>query len=251
MWKRGRGKVQIEKWRENHQRLADLLIQSGNYGMTKMELHKGSGSTLRERLSRPSIDKHLRKFEDAQKLIREGRRFVWKANIEAAEAMRTRTLKHAFELVQRIKKNIKEEMKNEFKDVKNYTETTEFELERFLNFNCITFIGDVPCTFHKSVEGIQSQIAFENNLRQRHQSDLERFREEFIRAHMKKDKSECAAVEARIKDEVGWTVGEYLKKLLNKAEKEEGIHKIMTVLGITEEMLEEITKSGESEAGRS
>lgn len=239
------GKVQIEKWRENHRKLRELLIQSGNFGITKMELHKQSGSTLRERLSRPTIDKHLRRFENAKEVIRQGRCFIWKANIEAAEAMRARVFKHAFELIQRIKKDIEEEMKNKI-NAENRIETIEFELERFFNSNCITFIGDVPCTFDKSVEGIRSQIAFENNLRQRHQSDLERFRERFIRAHMKKDKIECAAIEEKVQNEVGWTLGEYLKKLLSKAEKEKGVHKIMTVLGITEEMLAEMTESKES-----
>jgi len=105
-----------------------------------------------------------------------------------------------------------------------------------------SFIGDVPCTLHKSVEGMQSHLAFRDSLYNRHARDLEGFREEFIRAHMKADKIGRARVEARIRDEVGWTIGEYLRKLLKKAEKQEGVRKIMTVLGITEQMLEEMDK---------
>lgn len=88
---------------------------------------------------------------------------------------------------------------------------------------------------------MQSHIAFRDSLYRRHARDLERFRE-FIRAHMKADKIGRARVEARIRDEVGWTIGEYLRKLLKKAEKQEGVRKIMTVLGITEQMLEEMDK---------
>ncbi len=118
-------------------------------------------------------------------------------------------------------------------------EDPELALDNF----CFTFIGDVPCAFTKSVEAMESHIIFEKSLRERHLHDLERFREDFIHAHMKKDNIGRAQVEKRIKDEVGWTVGEYLKKLLKKAEKEKGVRKIMTVLGITEKMLEEIYKN--------
>lgn len=114
---------------------------------------------------------------------------------------------------------------------------TQPYLEGFLNTNCITFVGDIPCTFHKSVEGIQSHIAFERSLQQRHERDLEKFREEFMNT---RDKISMDRVDAKIKEEVGWSTSEYLKKLLKKAEKEEGIRKIMTVLGITDEMLEKM-----------
>lgn len=109
--------------------------------------------------------------------------------------------------------------------------------EGFLNTHCITFIGDIPCTFPKSVEGMQSHIAFETSLHQRHQRDLEKFQDEL---NGTKDKVSWDRVDAKIKEEVGWSKGEYLKKLLKKAEKEEGIRKIMTVLGITDEMLEKM-----------
>jgi len=118
----------------------------------------------------------------------------------------------------------------------------ETDLEGFFNTNCITFIGDVPCTFHKSVEGMQSHIAFEKSLHKRHLRDLhvctEGFREEFMKANA----IERKRVSARIREEVGWTVGEYFKKLLKKAEKEKGVRGIMTLYGITDEMLEEMYK---------
>lgn len=112
------------------------------------------------------------------------------------------------------------------------------ELDK-INSYCFAFIGDVPCAFTKSVEAMKSHIAFEKNLHQRHQRDLEKFREEFVQSCMKGDKASQARVEERIKEEVGWTMGEYLRKLLKKAEKEKGVRKIMTVLGITEDMLED------------
>jgi hypothetical protein len=115
-------------------------------------------------------------------------------------------------------------------------------LEGFLNTNCITFIGDIPCTFHKSIEGIQSHIAFVKGLHERHQRDLDTFREEYMNTYVKGDAVSHARVNARIREEVGWSVGEYLRKLLKKAEREEGVRKIMTVLGITEEMLDEMYK---------
>jgi len=116
------------------------------------------------------------------------------------------------------------------------------EPELALNNYCFTFIGDIPIAFTKSVEAMESHIAFETNLHQRHQRDLEKFREEFVSA----DRIGHAHIDARIKEEVGWTVGEYLGKLFKKAEKEKGLSKIMTALGITEEMLAEMTKNSES-----
>ena len=110
----------------------------------------------------------------------------------------------------------------------------ETDLEGFLNTNCITFIGDVPCTFHKSLEGMQSHIAFEGGLYRRWQHELEPFREESSKTGV--------ILRERVSDEVGWTIGEYLKKLLKKAEKQKGVRQIMTVLGITEEMLVEMYK---------
>jgi len=110
--------------------------------------------------------------------------------------------------------------------------------EAFLNNNCITFIGDIPCAFNMSVEAMQSQLALKRSLYQRHARDLERFREEFIKA----DVINRERIDARIREEVGWTVGEYLRKLLKKTEKQKGVRKMMTVLGITDEMLEEIDR---------
>lgn len=114
---------------------------------------------------------------------------------------------------------------------------TQPYLEGFLNTNCITFVGDIPCTFHKSVEGMQSHIAFETSLQQRHERDLGKFREEFMNA---RDKISRERVDAKIKEEVGWSIGEYLKKLLKKAEKEDIVGKLMTLYGLTEEMLEKM-----------
>jgi len=116
----------------------------------------------------------------------------------------------------------------------------ETDLEGFLNTNCITFVGDVPCTFHKSVEGTQSHIAFEENLRKRHLSALERLKDEFIKEG-EFNRENWKKIDACVTEEVGWSVGEYFRKLLRKAEKQKGfIRKFMTVYGITEEMLVEM-----------
>ena len=114
--------------------------------------------------------------------------------------------------------------------------------EAFLNSNCITFIGKIPGAFPTSVEAMQSHLAFKRSLYERHQRDLERRREEYMETRQKygKGSKESLDLFERIREEVGWTVGEYFEKLLNKAEKEKGIRKVMTVLGITEEMLEEM-----------
>jgi len=114
-------------------------------------------------------------------------------------------------------------------------EDAEFRLQEFFNFNCLTFIGDVPCTFGKSVEGLQRQIELENSLRQRHSAALAKYHEEFMAARSLEERNK---VDVRLREEVGWTVGEYFKKLLKKTEKNEGILGILkTIYGISEEEL--------------
>jgi len=110
--------------------------------------------------------------------------------------------------------------------------------EVFFDRYCFTFIGDVPVAFTKSVEAMQSHLAFEKNLFVRQARDLEPYKEEIIKA----DKNESERIWERAREEVGLTLGEYLMKLLKKAENEKGVRKIMTVLGITEEMLKEMDK---------
>lgn len=114
--------------------------------------------------------------------------------------------------------------------------------EVFFDRYCFTFIGDVPVAFTKSVEAMQSHTAFEKSLYKRHAHDLHKVQEKYMREYMNADKIGRASIEVKIRDEVGWTIGEYLRKLLKKAEKEKGVRRIMTVLGITEEMLEEMYK---------
>lgn len=104
---------------------------------------------------------------------------------------------------------------------------------------CFTFIGEIPTVFTKSVENMESHIAFERSIWERHARELERFREEWMKAGA----NERSQIDERIREEVGWSPGEYFKKLLRKAEKEKGIRKIMTIYGITEEMLEEMYKA--------
>lgn len=116
----------------------------------------------------------------------------------------------------------------------------------FLNSHCITFIGDIPGAFPTSVEAMQSHLAFKRSLYKRHQRDLDGWTEKYMETRRKygKGSKEFLDLHERIREEVGWTVGEYLKKLLNKAEKEKGIRKLMTVFGITEEMLAEMYSRG-------
>jgi len=112
--------------------------------------------------------------------------------------------------------------------------------EAFLNSNCITFMEGMVSTFHKSMDGMQSHLAIEENLRKRHLRDLEEIREKFREEYYKADLTHKQKIEEKIEEEVGWTFGEYLKKLAKKADKQKGIRRIMTVLGITDEMLEEM-----------
>lgn len=118
----------------------------------------------------------------------------------------------------------------------------------FLNNNCITFIGDIPCAFSTSVEAMQSHVAFRESLHQRHTRDLERFREEFIRARLKGDVANQKKIESRIVEEVGWTVEDYFSKLMKKVQKQKGMRKIMTFYGITEEMLAEFHEKSMQQA---
>jgi len=112
----------------------------------------------------------------------------------------------------------------------------------FLQGNCIAFIGSVPCTFPKSVRGLQGHIARENNLRRRHRHELEPLLEKYMQIRQKYGKGSKESLDffERIREEVGLTIEEYLEKLLQKVDKEKGIRKIMTFFGITEEMVEEM-----------
>jgi hypothetical protein len=111
---------------------------------------------------------------------------------------------------------------------------------RMLEGYCYTFIGDVPCAFTKSPHAFQQHMELEQSLRERHLKDLERFHEDFVSA---KDKESRAKVDAKIKEEVGRTVGEYIRKLSRKTEQEDGFHRMLAILGITDEMLEEMQRS--------
>ena len=207
----GRREWHVNIWRENHEKLKRILRQEKN-GIRKIMLHKISG------LSRPTIEKHIQAFGDN---IRYERGFLfWITAYERSQK---------WAAIEGLLDNLK---------------ANGIDPEGFFKNNCIAFIGDVPGTLPKSVEGMQSHLAFVRSLHERHQRDLEPYREEYIRARMKNGEKGSAAVELRIKDEVGWTVEEYLKKLLKKAEGEKGILKIMTVLGITDEMLKEMYSQG-------
>lgn len=119
-------------------------------------------------------------------------------------------------------------------------ENPNVDLDRY----CFTFMGDIPTIFHKSVENMESHIAFERSIWERHQRDLstvqKKYDEEYYTAFKKGDKAGIARVEAKIEDEVGWRVGSYFRKLLKKAEKEDIAGRLMTLYGLTEEMLEEM-----------
>lgn len=114
--------------------------------------------------------------------------------------------------------------------------------DEFFQFNCISFIGNIPCTFKRSVEGMQRHLAWEEDLQRRHWNELEPLKEKYFQIRQKYGRGSKESLDffERIREEVGWTVGEYFEKLLEKAKKEKGIYKIMTILGITEEMLEEM-----------
>lgn len=115
-----------------------------------------------------------------------------------------------------------------------------------LEATCFAFIGDVPTAFNKSVDGMRSHLALEKNLQERFDRALEKLWNEFEEANPGVPVSNWARdLAARQREEVGLTLGEYVKKLLKRVEKEKGIRKIMTFFGITEEMMEEMTREKE------
>ena len=57
---------------------------------------------------------------------------------------------------------------------------------------------------------------------------------------MEGDKTRQANGEGKIREDVGWTVRKYLKKLLEKSKNMTGFDRILYVLGITKEMLKEM-----------
>jgi hypothetical protein len=211
-------------------RLKDLLMQSGSLGLTKTELRIQTKTAERKKMSRPTIDTHLRDFEGKKEVTRRGRHFVWAANIEAAEAIRMLTFKHAYRMMRKVKTDF--ERRGHIS-----AEQAEFQLQGFLNSNCITFIGDVPCTFPKSAEGLQGHIALKNSLQQHHSAALAKYREEFMESRSLEERKR---VDARIRDEVGWTIGEYFKKLLKKTEKGDIISMYKNIFGVSEEELREL-----------
>jgi hypothetical protein len=101
-------------------------------------------------------------------------------------------------------------------------------------------MGDLPIAFTKSMDAFESHMALEKSLQMRHLRDLRKFHDEYQNALMKKDKIEERRVYEKIKQEVGWTVNDYVKILLKKTEKEEPFRRMLVILGITDEMLEEM-----------
>ena len=59
-------------------------------------------------------------------------------------------------------------------------------------------------------------------------------------AHLEGVKTRQANVDEKIREEVGWIVGEYLKKLLEKSKNMTDFDRMLYVLGITKEMLKEM-----------
>jgi len=81
----------------------------------------------------------------------------------------------------------------------------------YFQSNCLTFVGGIPRTFHKSKEDMQAIIDWENVLENRARKE-------------------------------GITKEEYWRKKLKEAEKLTGVPRILTSLGFTKEEIEELRK---------
>lgn len=71
----GKGKWHRNIEQENHLKVKKALRQAAK-GITRTELHKETG------LSRPTIDRHLKDFDQEGNLRRKGRRLYWVSNYE-------------------------------------------------------------------------------------------------------------------------------------------------------------------------
>ena len=211
---KGKGRWHKKERQKNMEKIEKTLLKTQD-GLIKSEIFH------RCRLSRPTIDKLLPILISMEKVIKIGRRFYWKSTLDKYQEWSRRL------------DNLLVKMIHDGKDPK-----------LFLQSNCIAFIGPIPCSFPKSVRGIQGHIAREKNLQRRHRGELEPLLEKYMQMRQKYGKGSNESLDffERIGDEVGWTVEEYLEKLLKKAEKQKGFRKICTVLGINYETFEEMYK---------
>jgi hypothetical protein len=211
---KGKGRWHEKERQENLEKIKKTLLKVQG-GLTKSEIFH------RCRLSRPTIDKLLPILISIDKVIKIGRRFYWKSTLDKYQEWSRRL------------DNLLVKMIHDGEDPK-----------LFLHSNCIAFIGYIPLTFPKSVRGIQEYIMREKDLERRFSGEREPLLEKYMQIRQKHGKGSKESLDflERIGDEVGSTVEEYLEKLLKKAEKQKGVRKICTVLGIDYETFEEMYK---------
>jgi DNA-binding PadR family transcriptional regulator len=108
--------------------------------------------------------------------------------------------------------------------------------DRFLEYYFFTFIGNIPIAVSKSVTSVESHLAFEKNLRERHMKAIREIDEEALGDKLVLSKQEFARKQARIQEEVGWNLGDYFEKLLKKTEKDDKFTRMLKILGIDEDV---------------
>lgn len=105
---------------------------------------------------------------------------------------------------------------------------------------CHTWIGKIPIAFSKTIEGMRSHLMWEKNLRKRHLRALQELRSNIEKAEGPLTHSNWKYFEARVADEVGWRLEDYLEKLEEKMEKENDFgKKMMIYYGISEDKKKE------------
>ena len=88
---------------------------------------------------------------------------------------------------------------------------------------CFTFIGDVPVTFSKTLTAFQSHLDQEKRLYRKHAEEIARIKREVYQVPPGEPKTFWKEewrekLNERVEKEVGWSIGEYFRKLLKKAE---------------------------------
>ena len=101
---------------------------------------------------------------------------------------------------------------------------------------CFAFIGDVPVVFTKSEEGFKRHLAEVNYFFQRHWREIDRITQEVDKSHPNMPHLERMKIaEKRIRQEVGWSLGDFLRGLLKQAHNKEFLETMKILFEITPE----------------
>jgi hypothetical protein len=103
---------------------------------------------------------------------------------------------------------------------------------------CFTFIDDVPVTFSKSIEALQSHLDRVRRLQISHSKEIERIRNEVYQVVPGEPitfwKEEWSKFNDRVEKEVGWRLGDYFRKLVKMAENME-FEESLILMGVIDE----------------